>query len=162
MEEENSDNQSGELKTYGAHRPDKIFTCDQCNKQFKHYSSFLAHVRFHEDNVYHCDQCSKKFAYPGYLKSHMKTHTTGENPYTCRRCNKEYKSSRSLRKHSKKNHPGEQSHFCDQCEEQFWKYDELSIGADSMGPAGLGPPNLRALGPIIRLSPPPNILSYKI
>ena len=30
----------------------------------------------------------------------------------------------------------------------------LTIGADSMGPAGLGPPNLRALGPIIRLNPP--------
>ena len=38
----------------------------------------------------------------------------------------------------------------------------VAIGADSMGPAGLEPPNLRAQGPVLRLSPPPNILLYEI
>ncbi|KAL4657696.1 zinc finger protein 729-like isoform X1 [Arapaima gigas] len=104
------------------------FRCDQCNKNFNSYQTWMAHREIHRRKPFwclscargfrdaegldrhlighdlkrhKCDICSKTFRVPAELRYHYNTHT-GAKPYTCGLCKRKFSQLGNLITHRKK------------------------------------------------------------
>nr|CAD7459039.1 unnamed protein product [Timema tahoe] len=128
------------------------FTCQDCNKVFKHLSVFQRHRLFHTGERPHkcgdcgnsftlgshlkrhqvihtgvrdfeCSLCSKKFAQKGELKIHIAIHM-GYKPFGCNLCDNKFADRGSLEQH-KLVHTGERPHICLICDKTFRRKTHL-------------------------------------
>eukprot|EP00347_Sterkiella_histriomuscorum_P012688 403367604 len=85
----------------------KLFSCQQCSKNFTEKSNLKIHMRKHTgDRPYSCLYCQQKFSAIGNMKDHQRRHFR-EKPYQCTCCNKKFYRQYLLVNHAKKLHPKE-------------------------------------------------------
>lgn len=80
-------------------------TCDQCGREFAHYSSLTRHKRATHSGKrpFSCDICHRKFSIKQYLVQHELTHRA-EKPFACDCCERTFVQRRFLRRHKQKFH----------------------------------------------------------
>nr|XP_055056196.1 zinc finger protein 436 [Misgurnus anguillicaudatus] len=102
------------------------YSCNQCNKSFKHEASLNIHLRSHSnDRPLICGQCGKCFDRADLLRNHLRTHT-GERPFACDLCGKSYGHQSQLRIH-KRIHTGERPYCCSHCGKRFNEHNQLKV-----------------------------------
>ncbi|XP_020496510.1 zinc finger protein 239 [Labrus bergylta] len=133
-----------------------IYTCDICNLNFIHSSTFTFHMKTHKENycsicgqffIYRhklithtcvhpypsknssCELCGKVFANPSSLRLHYLVHT-GEKPYTCRYCGKGFSQKGNLNCHLRI-HTGERPFWCVKCGKAFTQKVNLKYHMNS-------------------------------
>lgn len=80
------------------------FQCDECGKQFIHYSSWKGHQRMHADvREKQCEVCNRMFRSSSHLNRHKRVHT-GEKPYTCPICEQKFAQRYNMTHHMKSMH----------------------------------------------------------
>ena len=68
------------------HSGEKAFSCNLCEKVFKHKSNLNRHMVIHSgEKGFSCNLCEKAFAEKGTLKKHMVIHS-GEKGFSCNLC----------------------------------------------------------------------------
>ena len=79
-----------------------LFTCDLCDKVFKHRQSAVQHSLIHSGiKPFQCTECAKTFRQRAHLIYHKRTHS-GEHLYLqCSFCHKQFTTESSLRRHKK-------------------------------------------------------------
>uniref|UniRef100_A0A803JES4 C2H2-type domain-containing protein n=1 Tax=Xenopus tropicalis TaxID=8364 RepID=A0A803JES4_XENTR len=104
---------------------DKLFTCSECGKNFKHRSSFYVHRRFHTGGKpFSCTECGKCFSQVSDLDIHHRIHL-GEKPFTCSQCGKCFAHLSDLKVHQRI-HTGEKPYSCSECGKCFTQRSHLS------------------------------------
>ena len=70
----------------------KIKKCpfEGCDKEYKHQSSLLQHVRTHtQKKLFKCNFCGKRFVTNGNLKDHERRHLNMKL-FQCEKCNMKF------------------------------------------------------------------------
>lgn len=87
-------------------KPEKLYTCETCNKSFVSQASLEIHKRIHTGAMpYSCTVCSRQFKQSSHLYSHMFTHAS-EKPHACNLCELKFTRRTYLRKHKERVHVG--------------------------------------------------------
>ncbi|GFG33228.1 hypothetical protein Cfor_05537 [Coptotermes formosanus] len=120
------------------------YSCETCDKAFKHPSDLKKHVLVHTgERPYTCNTCDKTFNQTSVLKRHMRVHTrnfshrmckkcfisdcshltitaahSGRRPYLCEICDKAFKHPSDLKTHLRI-HTGERPYSCNICDKAF-------------------------------------------
>lgn len=84
---------------------DGIFSCDQCNSNFRHRLTYRSHLIKHHGlpTPYMCSQCGKMFPAKSSLETHEVTHTN-ERQFKCNLCPQNYRRAADLRYHKTMQH----------------------------------------------------------
>ncbi|XP_072319957.1 uncharacterized protein [Eucyclogobius newberryi] len=118
----------------GLHEPG-VVCCPFCDKQFKHKSLYLTHIKVHKNGArripgiqksFACSDCGSVFKRKNHLKRHILRHrkeTNGEY-YTCNTCEQTFAFPEDLKRHMKK-HEKERNGICPMCSESFSSPEEL-------------------------------------
>ncbi|XP_043222350.1 zinc finger protein 2-like [Amphibalanus amphitrite] len=95
------------------------WTCQICDKVFRHPSSLQHHRRQHEWQAPAavCPICSLSLSSAAHLRDHLRTHSD-ERPFQCRSCPRAFRQASTLRVHSRI-HSGERPFQCDACGKGF-------------------------------------------
>lgn len=81
------------------HNQNTIYTCNYCDRPFKHKRSRDRHVKLHTgDKRYKCQHCTCAFSRSDHLKIHLKTHDH-RKPFQCTVCNRGYNTAAALTSH---------------------------------------------------------------
>eukprot|EP01083_Nonionella_stella_P075220 204356_1 len=97
---------------------EKQFTCEVCQKKYRHKRSLNTHLRIHPGvNLYSCEVCKKSFSQKVGLSRHMFFHS-GEKPYSCEVCKKNFSLKGGLNKHML-THNGGKPYTCEVCQKNF-------------------------------------------
>ena len=51
-----------------------LYTCDECNAQFKVKSNLTRHKKIHEGKTLVCEKCQERFRLPQHLRHHQEKH----------------------------------------------------------------------------------------
>lgn len=103
------------VSTVKVERP---FTCNICNRSYRHAGSLLNHKNTHKTGHYICTFCSKHFTNPMALRNHTRIHTQRKK-YVCLTCGKAFRLASILYNHQKV-HNLVASHFiCPACGKSF-------------------------------------------
>lgn len=94
----------GQLTQHLKTHEGKIYTCNQCDKQFPFYARLRLHMLCHETELkYECDVCSKKFKMRKYLTVHKAVHSNLKR-YACKFCDATFNFTSGRRAHEKSQH----------------------------------------------------------
>lgn len=106
---------------------DKLYACEQCDKQFMRLSSLRDHAKEHApEKPYYCAECDMGFVYASIFRRHMVKHNNGiSTPYLCSVCAKLFSNVDSLRQHVQRTHSTERPYACDKCNKTYKKISEL-------------------------------------
>ncbi|XP_061727913.1 zinc finger protein OZF-like [Cydia pomonella] len=111
------------------HSGEKRFKCELCGIKCSTEKNLKHHVFNHmNDRPFSCDICNRQFVRERYLISHKLSHT-GEKPFECEICGKRLKHKRTLVDHLR-THEGyshEKLLSCDFCEIKFSRKSHLTI-----------------------------------
>ncbi|KAM9816947.1 uncharacterized protein znf646 [Neosynchiropus ocellatus] len=83
-----------------AKKEERIFTCNICNRSYRHAGSLLNHKNTHKTGHFGCSLCSKSFTNPMALRNHIRTHTQ-KKKYVCLTCGKAFRLASILHNHQK-------------------------------------------------------------
>ncbi|XP_052233490.1 uncharacterized protein LOC127846353 isoform X3 [Dreissena polymorpha] len=84
----------------------QVYTCPECNKQFKQRGNLRSHMFSHsEERKFACDICLKSFKYPDQLSRHKLEHRSTVK-FSCIICNKNFFRNTELKKHIELYHSG--------------------------------------------------------
>lgn len=68
------------LKEHTKSHWNKVYTCDECGKEFNHTSNLKTHKQLHgNEKLFDCDICGNVFRAKGNMQRHRTTHFTNEN-----------------------------------------------------------------------------------
>ncbi|XP_069011931.1 zinc finger protein 646 [Embiotoca jacksoni] len=94
------------------------FTCNICNRSYRHAGSLLNHKNTHKTGQFSCSFCSKPFTNPMALRNHTRIHTQ-KKKYVCLTCGKAFRLASILHNHQRV-HNRIMSHFsCAACGKSF-------------------------------------------
>ncbi|KAJ0050971.1 hypothetical protein NL108_011344 [Boleophthalmus pectinirostris] len=124
-----------EFKNHKSLHEPGVVCCPFCDKQFKHKSLYLSHIKVHRNDAkripgvqksFACSDCGSVFKRKNHLKRHILRHrkeTNGEF-YTCSTCEQTFAFPEDLTRHMKK-HEKERNGICPMCSETFSSPEEL-------------------------------------
>ncbi|KAM4623446.1 zinc finger protein 646 [Polymixia lowei] len=99
-------------------KEERPFTCNVCNRSYRHAGSLLNHKNTHKTGHFSCTFCSKPFTNPMALRNHTRIHTQ-KKKYVCLTCGKAFRLASILHNHQKI-HNRAASHFsCPACGKSF-------------------------------------------
>lgn len=99
-------------------KEERPFTCNVCNRSYRHAGSLLNHKNTHKTGHFSCSVCSKPFTNPMALRNHTRIHTQ-KKKYVCLTCGKAFRLASILHNHQKV-HNRAASHFsCPACGKSF-------------------------------------------
>lgn len=99
----------------------RIYTCSECNFEFKKRSHLLRHKSIHnDDRPFKCEDCDKSFRTQYHLTRHLQTHI-GVKSFKCEYdgCEVSCITEWNLKRHIKRTHMGKFK--CNKCGEEFKK-----------------------------------------
>nr|CAD7595957.1 unnamed protein product [Timema genevievae] len=98
----------------------KIFTCEECHKQFSRHSGLRIHLLIHKgEKPYKCEDCGKYFRDRTSLRRHrQRIHHDAINNYVCPICNKVYFEKSVFLKHMEKE-SGTKRFHCKECNKSY-------------------------------------------
>ncbi|XP_028422853.1 zinc finger protein 646 isoform X3 [Perca flavescens] len=115
------DGPSGSIDAQRNMSPNKVerpFTCNICNRSYRHAGSLLNHKNTHKTGHFSCTFCSKPFTNPMALRNHTRIHTQ-KKKYACLTCGKAFRLASILHNHQRI-HNRVASHFsCPACGKSF-------------------------------------------
>ncbi|XP_026170907.1 zinc finger protein 646 isoform X2 [Mastacembelus armatus] len=101
-----------------SNKEERPFTCNICNRSYRHAGSLLNHKNTHKTGHFSCTFCSKPFTNPMALRNHTRIHTQ-KKKYVCLTCGKAFRLASILHNHQKV-HNRVASHFrCPACGKSF-------------------------------------------
>lgn len=124
-----------EFKNHKSLHEPGVVCCPFCDKQFKHKSLYLAHIKVHKNGSqrvsgvlksFACSDCGRVFKRRTHLRRHILGHrkaTNGEY-YTCSRCPQTFAFPEDLKRHMRK-HEKEEQGICPLCSKTFATPEEL-------------------------------------
>ena len=80
-----------------------VYSCDQCDKVYRHRSSLHSHYRTHTGQLYTCLVCARTFSHQSTLIKHQRVHSK-QRPYTCHVCKSSFTQAGNLRRHIRRMH----------------------------------------------------------
>ncbi|XP_028989870.1 zinc finger protein 646 isoform X2 [Betta splendens] len=99
-------------------KEERPFTCNICNRSYRHAGSLLNHKNTHKTGHFSCNFCSKPFTNPMALRNHTRIHTQ-KKKYVCLTCGKAFRLASILHNHQRV-HNRAASHFrCSACGKSF-------------------------------------------
>ncbi|XP_056153120.1 zinc finger protein 646 [Lampris incognitus] len=99
-------------------KEERPFTCNICNRSYRHAGSLLNHKNTHKTGHFSCTFCSKPFTNPMALRNHTRIHTQ-KKKYVCLTCGKAFRLASILHNHQKV-HSRAAGHFsCPTCGKSF-------------------------------------------
>ncbi|XP_053269412.1 zinc finger protein 646 [Pleuronectes platessa] len=99
-------------------KEERPFTCNICNRSYRHAGSLLNHKNTHKTGTFSCTVCSKPFTNPMALRNHTRIHTQ-KKKYVCLTCGKAFRLASILHNHQRV-HNRMASHFsCTACGKSF-------------------------------------------
>lgn len=131
-----------EFKNHKSLHEPGVVCCPFCDKQFKHKSLYLAHIKVHKNGAprvsgvlksFACSDCGRVFKRRTHLRRHILGHrkaTNGEY-YTCSRCPQTFAFPEDLKRHMRK-HEKEEQGICPLCSKTFASPDELPAHMDEV------------------------------
>ncbi|XP_029933144.1 zinc finger protein 646 isoform X2 [Myripristis murdjan] len=109
---------SDEQTDTSLNKEERPFTCNICNRSYRHAGSLLNHKNTHKTGHFSCTFCSKPFTNPMALRNHTRIHTQ-KKKYVCLTCGKAFRLASILHNHQKV-HNRVASHFsCPACGKSF-------------------------------------------
>lgn len=112
-----SENSAGHAGT-PLKKEERPFTCNICNRSYRHAGSLLNHKNTHKTGHFSCTVCSKPFSNPMALRNHTRIHTQ-KKKYVCLTCGKAFRLASILHNHQKV-HNRVANHFsCPACGKSF-------------------------------------------
>nr|CAD7569861.1 unnamed protein product [Timema californicum] len=98
----------------------RIFTCEECHKQFSRHSGLRIHLLIHKgEKPYKCEDCGKYFRDRTSLRRHrQRIHHDAINNYVCPNCNKVYFERSVFLKHMEKE-SGTKRFHCKECNKSY-------------------------------------------
>ncbi|KAM9336816.1 zinc finger protein 646 [Symphorus nematophorus] len=101
-----------------SNKEERPFTCNICNRSYRHAGSLLNHKNTHKTGHFSCTFCSKPFTNPMALRNHTRIHTQ-KKKYVCLTCGKAFRLASILHNHQRV-HNRVSSHFsCPACGKSF-------------------------------------------
>ncbi|XP_078487780.1 uncharacterized protein LOC100186518 [Ciona intestinalis] len=109
------------------HTGERPFKCKICEKAFNELRDLKGHhKRVHEKHRPHmCEFCDKSFVDVGTLNKHRRIHI-GAKPHTCKHCDKSFIHRGHLNLHELI-HTGERPFKCDLCPKSFKRKEHVTI-----------------------------------
>ncbi|XP_071319753.1 zinc finger protein 658B isoform X2 [Trachinotus anak] len=99
-------------------KEERPFTCNICNRSYRHAGSLLNHKNTHKTGHFSCTFCSKPFTNPMALRNHTRIHTQ-KKKYVCLTCGKAFRLASILHNHQRV-HNRVANHFsCHACGKSF-------------------------------------------
>ncbi|KAK2820222.1 hypothetical protein Q5P01_023181 [Channa striata] len=99
-------------------KEERPFTCNICNRSYRHAGSLLNHKNTHKTGHFCCTFCSKPFTNPMALRNHTRIHTQ-KKKYVCLTCGKAFRLASILHNHQRV-HNRVASHLrCPACGKSF-------------------------------------------
>ncbi|CAL9699849.1 unnamed protein product [Knipowitschia caucasica] len=131
-----------EFKNHKSLHEPGVVCCPFCDKQFKHKSLYLSHIKSHKNSSkritgvqksFACSDCGSVFKRKNHLKRHILRHRKESNGeyYTCSTCGQTFAFSEDLKRHMKK-HEKEQNGICPLCSETFNSPEELQTHKEEL------------------------------
>lgn len=120
-----------------ASKEERPFTCNICNRSYRHAGSLLNHKNTHKTGHFSCAYCSKPFTNPMALRNHTRIHTQRKK-YVCLTCGKAFRLASILHNHQRIHNRAAGHLSCPDCGKSFQgrsglKRHRCHGGQDSVG-----------------------------
>lgn len=99
-------------------KEERNFTCNICNRSYRHAGSLLNHKNTHKTGHFSCSFCSKPFTNPMALRNHTRIHTQ-KKKYVCLTCGKAFRLASILHNHQKVHNRVANHCSCSTCGKSF-------------------------------------------
>ncbi|XP_053720908.1 zinc finger protein 646 [Synchiropus splendidus] len=119
-----------------ANKDERIFTCNICNRSYRHAGSLLNHKNTHKTGHFGCSFCAKSFTNPMALRNHIRTHTQ-KKKYVCLTCGKAFRLASILHNHQKIHDRSDAYFSCSTCGKSFQGRSGLKRHRCHRGPLAL-------------------------
>ena len=101
------------------HTQEFSFTCNRCDKTFRHKNSLVLHERVHTGGKpYKCNTCNNTFSQSTHLLTHKRSVHSALTE-ECKVCRKKFQSSEYARKHEVSMHSNTKDFQCEKCMKMF-------------------------------------------
>ncbi|XP_029954148.1 zinc finger protein 646 [Salarias fasciatus] len=99
-------------------KEERPFTCNICNRSYRHAGSLLNHKNTHKTGHFICTFCSKPFTNPMALRNHTRIHTQ-KKKFVCLTCGKAFRLASILHNHQKVHNRAASHLSCAECGKSF-------------------------------------------
>lgn len=99
-------------------KEERPFTCNICNRSYRHAGSLLNHKNTHKTGHFSCTVCAKPFTNPMALRNHTRIHTQ-KKKYVCLTCGKAFRLASILHNHQKVHNRVAGHLSCSACGKRF-------------------------------------------
>lgn len=99
-------------------KEERPFTCNICNRSYRHAGSLLNHKNTHKTGHFICTFCSKPFTNPMALRNHTRIHTQ-KKKFVCLTCGKAFRLASILHNHQKVHNRAASHLSCADCGKSF-------------------------------------------
>ncbi|XP_034413850.1 zinc finger protein 646 isoform X2 [Cyclopterus lumpus] len=101
-----------------SNKEERPFTCNICNRSYRHAGSLLNHKNTHKTGHFNCSFCSKPFTNPMALRNHTRIHTQ-KKKYVCLTCGKAFRLASILHNHQRVHNRVASQFNCPACGKSF-------------------------------------------